>query len=194
MGERAPDRAGHRSTMAESALRVASGQDATDATDRVDRLAAILARGDARDRAAEVRDAAARMRAEQGRSDRRVDQQDREQAGIDRFWAAADREAAAIDRADPVEARPPIRDNMATATVAYDHVALLCLDGLATERWVVHKVEELYVQSGCYSDLLSLPLGAVYGLADEWEGGWGRSPQVLATAVRAACMAQIGRA
>jgi hypothetical protein len=148
------------------------------------------------------------MRAERGHRDSRVDQQDREQAGIDRLWAAADRDAAASDRANLVDAL--VRDllpealseagapipvvNVATATAAYDHVARLCLDGLASERWVVHKVEEVYAQSGYNSDLLSLPLGAVYGLADEWEGGWGRSPQALVMAIRAACTAQIGRA
>jgi hypothetical protein len=181
---------------------------------REQRLADLINAADARDRAAEIRDhaaedrdAAARMRADQGRRDSRVDRQDRERAGIDRLWAAADRDAAASDRADLVDAlvhdlpealieagAPITAVNMATATVAYDHVARLCLDGLASERWVVHKVEELYAQSGFNSDLLSLPLGAVFGLADEWEGGWGRSPQALVMAIRAACRAQIGRA
>ena len=84
--------------------------------------------------------------------------------------------------------------NVATATVAYDNLARLCLDGLASERWVTQKVEELYVNSGYDNDLLEPPLGAVYGLEDEWEGGWGRTPDQLAANVRSACAAQLGRA
>jgi hypothetical protein len=84
--------------------------------------------------------------------------------------------------------------NVATATVAYDHFARMCLDGLASEHWVSQKVEELFVNSGYDNDLLSPPLGAVYGLDDEWEGGWGRTPEALAIAIRAACAAQLGRA
>jgi hypothetical protein len=67
---------------------------------------------------------------------------------------------ALVDAGAPIPAV-----NVATATVAYDHFARMCLDGLASERWVVHKVEELYVESGFNSDLLSPPLGAVYGLS-----------------------------
>lgn len=127
-------------------------------------------------------------------------------------WLAAGLDGAALGRlaglsgSDPHDVRdllpealaeagapvPPV--TVATATVAYDHAARLCMDGFASERWVTQKVEELYVNSGYDNDLLEPPLGAVYGLDDEWEGGWGRTPDQLATAVRAACAAQLGRA
>ena len=94
MGENEPDRAPAGQTQAdESTLHVASGQDATDARHRADRLAEILDRGDARDRAAERRD-----RAAEGR-----DVTDSHGATVDRDWSGRDRDKAAEDRADLIE-------------------------------------------------------------------------------------------
>jgi hypothetical protein len=119
-------------------------------------------------------------------------------AGMTDDWLGAPPTSVADDVRDLlptalVEAGAPVPPkDVAATTEAYDYTARLCLDGLASERWVTQKVWELYINSGYSDELLEPPLGAVCGLDDEWEGGWGRTPDQLAAAVRAACAAQLG--
>jgi hypothetical protein len=72
-------------------LHIASGDDLADKQDHDARLQAILARGDARDQAAERRDRAA---------EERFPSPGDRQGWLDRDWAGRDRDAAAVDRAE----------------------------------------------------------------------------------------------
>jgi hypothetical protein len=81
-------------TADEPSLHVASGEDESKAKRQGDVFDAILARGDQRDRAAEVRDR---------RADGRAPTSGDAQAGLDRVWSGMDRDSAAIDRAALVE-------------------------------------------------------------------------------------------
>ena len=83
----------------------------------------------------------------------------------------------------------------AAATVSFDHVARMCLSGVASERWVAQKVEETVALSGHDPAVLDLPLGRLYGLEDAWVGGWGPPEDDARRQVRAACIQQVkGRA
>ena len=75
-------------------LHLATPEDLADVADRDQRFAALLARGDDRDRAAERRDRAAEADQAAGRP---------HVAWIDRNWAGRDRDQAAVDRADLIE-------------------------------------------------------------------------------------------
>jgi hypothetical protein len=104
---------------------------------------------------------------------------------------------------DPREVRDVLPDALAEAgapvpavdcasvEVAYDFIARRCLDGSASEYWVAQKVAELFVNSNYRKEFLEAPLGAVHGIDDERSGGWGRTPEDLAAAVRVACEKQI---
>lgn len=122
------------------------------------------------------------------------------------------RELAGLDGADPREVRalipavlaetgeplPAEADSELTTgrraayiALAYEDTARLFLQDRASARWVLDKVAEV-VQDQDYGELpLSQPLGRLYGFDDEWDGGWGRSPEELTHAVRAACLAQV---
>lgn len=92
------------------------------------------------------------------------------------------------------EAGAPVSTvDMASVEIGYDFIARCCLDGSVSEYWVARKVEELFVNSNYRNEFLEAPLGAVYGIEDEWSGGWGRTPEDLSAAVRAACEEQVGR-
>jgi hypothetical protein len=53
------------------------------------------------------------------------------------------------------------------------------------------QLDDLYVRSGYADEILRQPLGAEYGIDDEWVGGWGRTDEQLREAVRAACSRKI---
>jgi hypothetical protein len=94
MGEGTGPYAGGLPAEAEaSTSHVATGEDTSKVEAREERLAAILARAEERDRAAEHRDREAK-----GRLPVTADPH----AVIDREWAARDRDRAAEDRADLV--------------------------------------------------------------------------------------------
>jgi hypothetical protein len=78
----------------------------------------------------------------------------------------------------------------AVAMTAFTAVARLCLDGLATERWVVSKVVEI-VELDFDTSIIDLPLGRLLGVEDEWSAGWGRTEQQLRADVRRACEEQL---
>jgi hypothetical protein len=56
---------------------------------------------------------------------------------------------------------------------------------------VVKRVEQIVLQAEYDEDVLSLPLGHLYGVDDEWEGGWGRTPAELKAEVEARCREQL---
>lgn len=66
-----------------------------------------------------------------------------------------------------------------------------CLAGRTGERALAAALDDLYIRSGYADEILRQPLGAEYGLADEWVGGWGRTDRQLGEAVRAACRKQL---
>lgn len=79
----------------------------------------------------------------------------------------------------------------AAAQLAFTNLARMCADGHAGERWVLDKVCEIAARSDYANSVLSLPLGQIFGLDDEWGAGWGRTEQELRAEVRKACAAQL---
>ena len=78
----------------------------------------------------------------------------------------------------------------AAAMVAFTAIARLQATGRASERWVVDKgiqIAEPYFDR----TIISLPLGQLYALNDEWGAGWGRTDEQLREAVRQACAQQL---
>jgi len=53
------------------------------------------------------------------------------------------------------------------------------------------RVEQIIVQTQYDDEVFDMPLGHLYGLDDEWEGGWGRTPEELKTEVEARCSEQL---
>jgi hypothetical protein len=60
----------------------------------------------------------------------------------------------------------------AAAMVVFTNLALLFVDGTARERWIVDKVSEIVARSGYVDSIIAVPLGQLYGVADEWGAGW----------------------
>lgn len=90
-------------------------------------------------------------------------------------------------------ADPSREQERAAAMVAFTAIARLQASGLASERWVVDKVVQI---AEPYFDrkIISLPLGQLYALYDEWGAGWGRTDEQLRAAVRQACAQQLDAA
>ncbi len=84
---------------------------------------------------------------------------------------------------------PP--DLLKAADRAFDHLARLCLQDQVTERAVSEVVAHVVAAAGFETELYALPLGTIYGMDDEWEGGWGRTDEVLRADVRRACEQQL---
>lgn len=85
---------------------------------------------------------------------------------------------------------PPDSD-AAAAAVAFDHFARMHVGGQAAALWVAQKVDEVIVKSSYSPVVMAMPLGGLYDLDCEWDGGWGRSREQLAVVVHEACVAQI---
>lgn len=86
----------------------------------------------------------------------------------------------------------PIPDSdSAAAQVAFTKLARMHADGIAGERWIVDKVDEILARSGYANSVIGLPLGQLYGLSDEWGAGWGRTAHQLRATVQQACTAQL---
>jgi hypothetical protein len=81
--------------------------------------------------------------------------------------------------------------DVAAAAVVFGELARLHLCGLATPLWVVQRAEQVLYQSGYSDSVLALPLGQLYGIADEWGAGWGRTNDQLAAIIREACEEQL---
>jgi hypothetical protein len=121
----------------------------------------------------------------------------------DGLGAEATAEIAGLDGRDPhairdllpavlSELNAPVSNSpAASATLAFSHLASLCLQGLASEYWVTQKVEEIVIRNSCAPEITALPLGPLYGLTDEWDAGWGRTRDELAATVHRACREQI---
>jgi hypothetical protein len=90
--------------------------------------------------------------------------------------------------ADPAE-----EHEHAAAMVAFTAIARLQASGHARERWIVDKVIQI---AEPYFDptIISLPLGRLYALDDEWGAGWRRTDDQLKTIVRQACAQQLDAA
>ncbi|MEU8172473.1 hypothetical protein AB0C14_06335 [Microbispora hainanensis] len=58
-------------------------------------------------------------------------------------------------------------------TIAYTDMARCCLAGEASERWLVSMIEQLVMEEDDPEGMLAAPLGAFYGLDDEWGSGLG---------------------
>jgi hypothetical protein len=86
---------------------------------------------------------------------------------------------------------PVPESHVAAATVAFTDLARMHLDGLAGPQWIGQKVEEILSASGYPADLIALPLGSLYCVADEWEEGWGRSVEQLTALVLECCEEQV---
>lgn len=78
----------------------------------------------------------------------------------------------------------------AQAMSAFTAAAKLCIDGRASERWVVSKVVEI-VEPDFDELITELPLGSLVRLDDEWRAGRGRSDEQLRAEVRRACSDQL---
>ncbi len=79
----------------------------------------------------------------------------------------------------------------AAAQLAFTNLARMCADGRASEQWILDKVSEIAARSDYADSVLGLPLGQIFGLADEWGAGWGRTEQELRAEIRTACAAQL---
>lgn len=97
---------------------------------------------------------------------------------------------AALEEAGVAE----LTTTQAEVKVAFDHMAALHNNGLASWGWVLDVVHEAISQGDYNIEFFEEPLAAVYGMADELQGGgWGRSEEELGRAVRVACDQQLGR-
>lgn len=81
--------------------------------------------------------------------------------------------------------------DVAVAAGMFTHIARMWADGRAGEQWVAQKVEEVLCDLGYPREVMDLPLGALYRVADEWQEVWGRSEVELRAAVGEACRAQL---
>lgn len=123
-------------------------------------------------------------------------------------WLAQDMDGeklrilAGLDGRDPHEVRDVLVEALADAgtsmpsrsdavKIAYVDMARCCLAGEASERWLVWLIEHLVIEEDDPEEMLAPPLGALYGLHDEWGAGWGRTESQLIAAVRAACTEQV---
>jgi hypothetical protein len=80
---------------------------------------------------------------------------------------------------------------LAAATESLRDLADMLVSHRADPRWVIQRVEQIIVQAHYDDEVLNLPLGRLYGLDDEWEGGWGRTPAQLKAKVEARCSEQL---
>lgn len=78
------------------------------------------------------------------------------------------------------------------ADAVFTYLARRCLEGRLSERGVARLVDQVVAAGGFDAGLYDLPLGGIFGLDDEWTGGWGRGEKALRADVRRACVAQVG--
>jgi hypothetical protein len=86
---------------------------------------------------------------------------------------------------------PIPESDVAAATVTFMNLARMHLGGMAGPLWVCQKVDEVFNASGYSEDVLGLPLGGLYCIADEWGEGWGRPVGQLTALVRESCEEQL---
>jgi hypothetical protein len=112
------------------------------------------------------------------------------------------RDLAGLNGRDPFDVRDLTAKALHQLGVAVDDLneaaelvltdeAERCLAGSTDERVLAAAIDDLYIRSGYADEILRQPLGAEYGLDDEWTGKWGRTDSQLREAVRAACRRQV---
>ncbi|MBS2550377.1 hypothetical protein KGQ19_26250 [Catenulispora sp. NL8] len=79
----------------------------------------------------------------------------------------------------------------AAASEAFRYTAELHLSGQASARWVAQQVEQIIIRTDYSNEVFDLPLGLIYGVDDEWEGGWGRTVEELKADIHAKCVEQL---
>jgi hypothetical protein len=79
----------------------------------------------------------------------------------------------------------------AAAAEAFSRIAEDFEAGLAAPYWVAQKADQVLARSEYADDVLAMPLGKLFDVACEWDGGWGRSRQQLETVIRQACDEQL---
>ncbi|GAB3899058.1 hypothetical protein GCM10029964_084440 [Kibdelosporangium lantanae] len=99
---------------------------------------------------------------------------------VDGYDGQAVRALAGFSGTDPYEVhdtlpdaladcRTPIPDSdSAAAQTAFTKLARMHADGAAGEKWIIDKVDEILARTGYASSVISLPLGQLYGLDEEW--------------------------
>jgi hypothetical protein len=80
---------------------------------------------------------------------------------------------------------------LAAATESFHDLAEMLVSRRADPQQVLRRVEQIIVQTQYDDDVRKLPLGRLYGVGDEWEGGWGRTPAELEAEVEARCSEQL---
>ena len=83
------------------------------------------------------------------------------------------------------------KSDVAAATVVFTDLARMHLNGQAGPQWIGQKVEEVLCAAGYPADLIALPLGSLYCIADEWDEGWGRPVEQLIALVHDRCEEQV---
>ena len=79
----------------------------------------------------------------------------------------------------------------AAADAVFSQLARLHVDGVAAPLMVAQKAEQVLYRSDYSDSVLALPLGRLFGIADEWGAGWGRTNEQLAAVIREACEEQL---
>jgi hypothetical protein len=121
---------------------------------------------------------------------------------VDGLDSPALRDLAGLDGRDPLDVRDQtgkaldelgveVVDLHEAADLVLTDEAERCLAGRTDERALAAAIDDLYVRSGYADEILRQPLGAEYGIDDEWLGGWGRTDSQLRDAVRVACQQQV---
>lgn len=80
---------------------------------------------------------------------------------------------------------------LAAATESFRDLAEMLVTRRADPQWVIQRVEQIIVQTHYDDEVLNLPLSRLYGLNDEWDGGWGRTRAQLKAEVDARCSEQL---
>ena len=113
----------------------------------------------------------------------------RELAGLNGKNTHAGRDLLPTALAEMGVELPPT--HLAAAAETFRDLDNMLLSRRADAQWVVKRVEQIIVQVQYDDDVLNQPLGHLYGLDDEREGGWGRTPAQLTAEVEARCSQQL---
>lgn len=122
---------------------------------------------------------------------------------VDGHDGPALRTLAGLSGKDPSEVHDTLPDALAdcgthvpdsdtaAAQVAFTKLARMQATGIAGERWIADKVDEILARADYATSVINLSLGQLHGLSDEWQAGWGRPEQQLKAQVQHACATQL---